>query len=114
MDLISTGRGVHEAPRMGLANHLVPRARSSISGRPGIDGTAEDSGHCSSRTGRSRMFRSGLTSVIPAALLLGVCHAGQAQEATSGGAVTLFQNVRIFDGKSGSLSGPSHVLVRGN
>jgi imidazolonepropionase-like amidohydrolase len=28
--------------------------------------------------------------------------------------VTLFQNVRIFDGKSGQLSGPSHVLVRGN
>jgi imidazolonepropionase-like amidohydrolase len=32
----------------------------------------------------------------------------------SGGAVTVFQNVRIFDGKSGRLSGPSHVLVRGN
>ncbi len=28
--------------------------------------------------------------------------------------VTLFQNVRIFDGKSESLSGPSNVLVRGN
>jgi imidazolonepropionase-like amidohydrolase len=27
---------------------------------------------------------------------------------------TLFQNVRIFDGKSGSLSVPSNVLVRGN
>ncbi len=27
---------------------------------------------------------------------------------------TVFQNVRIFDGKSGTLSGPSHVLVRGN
>ncbi len=26
---------------------------------------------------------------------------------------TLFQNVRIFDGKSGELSKPSHVLVRG-
>lgn len=26
----------------------------------------------------------------------------------------LFQNVRIFDGKSGRLSGPSYVLVRGN
>jgi imidazolonepropionase-like amidohydrolase len=26
----------------------------------------------------------------------------------------VFQNVRIFDGKSGTLSGPSHVLVRGN
>jgi imidazolonepropionase-like amidohydrolase len=28
--------------------------------------------------------------------------------------VTLFSNVRIFDGKSGELSPPSHVLVRGN
>jgi imidazolonepropionase-like amidohydrolase len=28
--------------------------------------------------------------------------------------VVLLQNVRIFDGKSGQLSGPSHVLVRGN
>src|SRR5262245_41279601 len=28
--------------------------------------------------------------------------------------VTLFQNVRIFDGKSGALSAPSNVLVRGN
>ena len=31
----------------------------------------------------------------------------------SGGA-TLFQNVRIFDGKTAALSTPSHVLVRGN
>ena len=30
------------------------------------------------------------------------------------GPVTLFQNVRIFDGKSGILSAPSHVLVRGS
>jgi imidazolonepropionase-like amidohydrolase len=29
-------------------------------------------------------------------------------------AVTVFQNVRIFDGKGSRLSGPSHVLVRGN
>ena len=29
-------------------------------------------------------------------------------------AVTLFQNVRILDGKSAELSAPSHVLVRGN
>jgi len=27
---------------------------------------------------------------------------------------TLFQNVRVFDGKSGSLSAPSYVLVKGN
>ena len=29
-------------------------------------------------------------------------------------AATLFQNVRIFDGKSAALSAPSNVLVRGN
>src|SRR6516165_5029611 len=28
--------------------------------------------------------------------------------------VTLFQNVRIFNGKSGNLSAPSHLVVRGN
>jgi imidazolonepropionase-like amidohydrolase len=32
----------------------------------------------------------------------------------AGGAVTLFQNVRIFDGASAALSAPSNVLVRGN
>ena len=36
----------------------------------------------------------------------------RAQEAPK--AVTVFSNVRIFDGKSGVLSAPSHVLVRGN
>jgi imidazolonepropionase-like amidohydrolase len=29
-------------------------------------------------------------------------------------AATVLQNVRIFDGKVGQLSGPSHVLIRGN
>ena len=38
-----------------------------------------------------------------------LCAAGLAQAAEA----TLLQNVRIFDGKSASLSGPSHVLVRG-
>jgi len=61
-------------------------------------------------------------SLILAALLLGLCQAGQAQQAPGAGssaasataATTLFQNVRIFDGKSGTLSAPSSVLVRGN
>src|SRR5215472_5797861 len=35
---------------------------------------------------------------------------GQAQPP----AVTVFQNVRIFDGKGSQLSAPSSVLVRGN
>src|SRR4051812_38371990 len=28
--------------------------------------------------------------------------------------VTLFQNVRIFDGKNSSLAGPKNVFIRGN
>jgi imidazolonepropionase-like amidohydrolase len=57
-----------------------------------------------------------------AALLLGLCQVAHAQQppgappsaASAGGAVTLFQNVRVFDGKSSTLSGPRNVLVRGN
>src|SRR5215470_6565108 len=55
------------------------------------------------------------------ALLVGLCQPGQAQEAQRATpaappavAVTLFQNVRIFDGKTGTLSAPKNVLVRGN
>ncbi len=61
------------------------------------------------------------TQLVLVAFLLSLCHAGQAQQAPgaspstpSGGAVTLFQNVRIFDGKSTTLSAPRNVLVRGN
>jgi imidazolonepropionase-like amidohydrolase len=55
-----------------------------------------------------------------AALLIGLCQTGQAQVApgaspsTTGEAITLFQNVRIFDGKSAALSAPVNVLIRGN
>jgi imidazolonepropionase-like amidohydrolase len=58
--------------------------------------------------------------LVIAALLVGLCHTGQAQDAQrasstpSSGAVTLFQNVRIFDGIGSSLSGTSSVLVRGS
>jgi imidazolonepropionase-like amidohydrolase len=59
--------------------------------------------------------------LVLVAFLLSLCQAGQAQEAQgarpstpSGGAVTLLQNVRIFDGKSTTLSGPRNILVRGN
>jgi imidazolonepropionase-like amidohydrolase len=34
--------------------------------------------------------------------------------ALASGSVTVFQNVRIFDGRNAALSGPSHVLVRGS
>ena len=44
---------------------------------------------------------------------IAVSHVARAQNAPSE-AATLFQNVRVFDGKSAELSGPSNVLVRGN
>ena len=65
-------------------------------------------------------------SLVLAALVVGLCQAGQAQdydltapdtewrEVPVSGGVTLFQNVRIFDGKSPALSTPSNVLVKGN
>lgn len=53
---------------------------------------------------------------IAAALLLGFSQHGMAQPAppAAEGSVTLFQNVRVFDGKTPTLSPPSNVLVRGN
>lgn len=54
--------------------------------------------------------RCGLTAVIVAGLT--GLPAARAQDAS--GAVTLFENVRVFDGRSAALSAPSHVLVRGN
>ena len=66
------------------------------------------------------------SSLLLAALLTGLCQASLGQDyileapgsappaaSTSGGG-TLFQNVRIFDGKSAALSAPSNVLVRGS
>ncbi|MGE0024410.1 MAG: amidohydrolase family protein [Hyphomicrobium sp.] len=49
------------------------------------------------------------TSVVAAVLCL--THTAHAAEPP---AVTLFENVRIFDGKSDTLSGTMNVLVRGN
>ena len=50
---------------------------------------------------------------IAAALFAAACSVCMAQEAPSA-PVTLFQNVRVFDGKSGALSGPTNVLVKGH
>jgi imidazolonepropionase-like amidohydrolase len=68
-----------------------------------------------------KLKRGQYRPLVLAALLVSLCQAGQAQEAPgarpstpSGGAVTLFQNVRIFDAKGTTLSGPRNVLVRGN
>ena len=44
--------------------------------------------------------------------LASTVHAQGSRPETAG--ATLFQNVRIFDGKGGSLSAPSNVLVKGN
>lgn len=43
---------------------------------------------------------------LAAVLALGLCTAARADD-------VLFENVRIFDGRSAALSGPSHVLVKG-
>lgn len=56
---------------------------------------------------------------VVVALLAGLCHALPAQEARPANAppsarLTIFENVRIFDGKGNALSAPSNVLVRGN
>lgn len=40
--------------------------------------------------------------------------AATAQKPAAAVTATLFQNVRVFDGKSGTVSGPTNVLVRGN
>ena len=61
-------------------------------------------------------------SLMLAAFLLGPCQVLLGQEAqratppttVASDEATLFQNVRIFDGKSAALSASSHVLVRGN
>jgi len=47
-----------------------------------------------------------------AAALLALCAPAGAQ-APAAAPATLLQNVRIYDGRSAALSGPSHVLVRG-
>jgi imidazolonepropionase-like amidohydrolase len=69
------------------------------------------------------------TSLAAAALTIGLCQSsrGQVGDAilespdstpsptpSGSGAATLFQNVRIFDGKSAVLSAPSSVLVKGD
>jgi hypothetical protein len=55
-----------------------------------------------------------LNQVLCGALVAGsLTGAGMAQTPPPDGTI-LFQNVRIFDGRSSELSAPSYVLVRGN
>ena len=63
-----------------------------------------------------------LVSVAPACALAFSVSAAQAQQVQTqqvktqqvNGATTLFNNVRVFDGKGTTLSEPTNVLVRGN
>ena len=60
------------------------------------------------------MFRRTFVATL---LLIGVGlpSAVRAQDSPqASGPITLFENVRIFDGKSATLSASSNVLVRGN
>ena len=53
-------------------------------------------------------------SIVAATSIVGVWGQALAQQAPAAtDAATLFQNVGIFDGKSGAISGPSNVLVKG-
>jgi len=57
-----------------------------------------------------RIFIAALPLVV-----VGLASAARAQgNPPANASATLFQNVRIFDGKSASLSAPSNVLVKGN
>src|SRR5829696_6762992 len=58
------------------------------------------------------MYLRRLVSATPVVALIFSTNATQAQQ--TGGAITLFDNVRVFDGKGTSLSEPTNVLVRGN
>jgi imidazolonepropionase-like amidohydrolase len=69
----------------------------------------------SARTIRSSKRASCSSLAVAAALSIGLCQASLAQQAPSAdGGTTLFQSVRIFDGRNATLSAPSNVLVRGN
>ena len=60
------------------------------------------------------VLRRAFVSTIPL-LGLGLASAVDAQQpAPVGATATLFQNVRIFDGKGSTLSAPSNVLVKGS
>ena len=59
------------------------------------------------------IFRRTFVATLPL-ICIGLSSAVHAQDNPATSAGTLFQNVRIFDGKGASLSAPSNVLVKGN
>lgn len=62
----------------------------------------------------TRSSRRGMLGVAALLAALGLPGDASAQQPAAAPAATLFQNVRIFDGKSATLSAPSNVLVKGN
>jgi imidazolonepropionase-like amidohydrolase len=60
----------------------------------------------------SRVQIAALTALLAASYLPAIAEGEPAPSAPQ--STVLFQNVRIFDGKSAALSAPSNVLVRGN
>src|SRR5262245_58962193 len=67
-------------------------------------------GGAGTRLGASR---SRMNFGLPTAIAAAICLLSSPVQSPPTRA-TVFQNVRIFDGKSGKLSPPMHVLVRGN
>lgn len=78
-----------------IASFRMPPARS------GADGA----------TRSRRAIRVGAAALLASLSLPGLA---SAQQTAAAPALTLFQNVRIFDGTSAALSQPSNVLVKGN
>src|SRR4051812_49325307 len=77
--------------------------------------------HCI--TAETVMIGKALSSLVGLMILRAACAFGQpSQPGADDGSlmhdvpesVTLFQDVRVFDGKADALSAPSYVLVRGN
>ncbi|MTV12412.1 MULTISPECIES: amidohydrolase family protein [Bradyrhizobium] len=60
----------------------------------------------------SGLRKSVRVSALVASIAMSLVASRPAQAQQDGG--VLFQNVRIFDGKNGALSGPSNVLIRNN
>jgi imidazolonepropionase-like amidohydrolase len=62
----------------------------------------------------TRRLTTPLNKLVVSFLLFVGCLASAAPFQDPQSSTVLFENVRVFDGKSGQLSGPTNVLVRGN
>ena len=94
---------------------IVALAFFQVSSTPAQAQPPVDRSTCrSGSTRRASASSWGRVSVTSALLvfLAGLENTAHAQQ--NGAPVTLFNNVRVFDGKSASLSQPTNVLVRGN